>query len=48
MFNVLISGKPGAYTAILIDAKSGKHFLQIERVDRASLIGEIEDLTTDL
>jgi hypothetical protein len=48
MFNVIISGKAGDFTAILIDAKSGKQFLKIERDDRASLIVEIEDLTTDL
>lgn len=48
MFNVIISGKPGAFTAILIDAKSGKHFLKIERAERRDLITEISDLTTDL
>lgn len=48
MFNVIISGKPGAYTATLIDAVSGKRFLQIDRDTRGELIDEIEDLTTDL
>lgn len=47
MFNVIISGKPGAYTAILIDADSGKRFLRIDRDTRDELIEEIEDLTTD-
>ena len=48
MFNVIISGKPGAFTAILIDAKSGKHFLRVDRDSRRELIEEIADLTTDL
>lgn len=48
MFNVIINGTPGNFIAILIDAKSGKQFLRIERDERSQLIDEIEDLTTDL
>lgn len=48
MFNVIIRRKLDQFTAILIDAKSGKRFLRVTRDSRRELIEEITDLTTDL